>query len=79
MAGVSQSAQTLISEPYPEDVSQIGLCQQERHALRNPVLLRHRRSTDQFSRLETGVGLAKIRSRFSAKTGNKKCVSYIER
>lgn len=35
MTNVSWSVQTLISEPYPEDASQVGFCQQERHAQSN--------------------------------------------
>lgn len=70
MANVSQSMQTLISEPYPEGASQIGLCQQERHAQSNLVLLRHKISTDLFSMLKTEVGLAKSKSRSSGRMGN---------
>lgn len=63
--------QTLISEPYSDDASQIGLYQQKRHAQSNLVLLRHKISTDLFSMLKMEVGLAKSRNRSSGRIGNK--------
>jgi len=70
MANVSWSVQIPVSEPHPEDASQTGLCQKERHAQSNLMLHRHKISTDLLSTVKTLVGLAKSRSRSSGRTEN---------